>query len=245
MQEQTNMEKVKDIAKMFLYMDVGKTKHSPIVIKHPFADSGITMVRKETGDFEMVNLMKEEDLDKWRSYVEKNIMEVGTAFHLYMMITKPYALVFLDHISEYLSDNDYASILSSAWLMSESPNLDPNFSKKRLLALFKRAAPCMLMDEEEYAKFRNLGDTVTIYRGVTSYNAKNVKALSWTLDEKVAEWFAYRYGEEGIVYEAQISKEHIYAYFDGRSEAEVIVDPKHLNNITQRQVVEERMEILF
>lgn len=71
MQEQTNMEKVKDIAKMFLYMDVGKTKHSPIVIKHPFADSGITMVRKETGDFEMVNLMKEEDLDKWRSYVEK------------------------------------------------------------------------------------------------------------------------------------------------------------------------------
>ena len=162
-----------------------------------------------------------------------------------MMITKPYALVFLDHISEYLSDNDYASILSSAWLMSESPNLDPNFSKKRLLALFKRAAPCMLMDEEEYAKFRNLGDTVTIYRGVTSYNAKNVKALSWTLDEKVAESFAYRYGEEGIVYEAQISKEHIYAYFDGRSEAEVIVDPKHLNNITQRQVVEERMEILF
>ena len=32
MQEQTNMEKVKDIAKMFLYMDVGKTKHSPKII---------------------------------------------------------------------------------------------------------------------------------------------------------------------------------------------------------------------
>lgn len=245
MQEQTNMEKVKDVAKMFLHMDVGKTKFSPIVVKHPFADSGITMARAENSDYEMVNLLKEEELVKWRRYVEQCIESADSAFKLHMMISKPYALVFLDHISEYLSDNDYASILSSAWLMSESPNLDPNFSKKRLLALFKRAAPCMLMDEEEYAKFRNLGDTVTIYRGVTSYNAKNVKALSWTLDEKVAEWFAYRYGEEGIVYEAQISKEHIYAYFDGRSEAEVIVDPKHLNNITQRQVVEERMEILF
>ena len=59
------MEQVKDIAKMFLHMDVGKTKFSPIVVKPPFADSGITMVRAETGDYEMVNLLKEEDLDKW------------------------------------------------------------------------------------------------------------------------------------------------------------------------------------
>jgi len=242
MLKQSNMEQVKDVAKIFLHMGVGKTKFSPIVVKHPFADSGITMIRTENGDYEMVNLLKEEDLEKWRRYVEKNIMKAGSAFHLYMMITKSYALVFLDYISEYLSDSDYSSILSSAWLMSENPNLDPNFNKKKLLALFQRADPCMLMDENEYAKFRSLDDTVTLYRGVTSYNAKNVKALSWTLDEKVAEWFACRYGEKGTVYEAQISKEHIYAYFDGRSEAEVIVDPKHLKNISQRQVAEVIMD---
>lgn len=62
MQKQTNMEQVKDVAKMFLHMGVGKTKFSPIVVKHPFADSGITMVRTETGNYEMVNLLKEEDL---------------------------------------------------------------------------------------------------------------------------------------------------------------------------------------
>ena len=242
-QKQTNMEQVKDLAKMFLHMDVGKTKFSPIIVKHPFADSGITMVRAENGDYEMVNLLKKEELLKWRKYVEQCIESADRAFQLHMMITKPYVMVFLYHISEYLSDKDYADILSNSWVMTENPNLDPNFSKKKLLALFQRADPCMLMDENEYAKFKNLNDTVTIYRGVTSYNAKNVKALSWTLEEKVAEWFAHRYGEEGTMYKAQISKEYIYAYFDGRSEAEVIVDPKHLQNITQKHVADESMDV--
>ena len=58
----------------------------------------------------------------------------------------------------------------------------------------------------------------------------------------MAEWFAKRYGQEGTVYEAQINKEHIYALFDGRAEAEVIVDPKHLKNITERQAMDESMD---
>lgn len=72
---------------------------------------------------------------------------------------------------------------------------------------------------------------MTVYRGVTSYNAKNVKALSWTLDENVAQWFAHRYGEQGTVYQAQIRKDDIYAIFTGRNESEVMVDPKQLVNI--------------
>lgn len=71
------------------------------------------------------------------------------------------------------------------------------------------------------------------YRGVTSYNAKNIKALSWTLDRDTAEWFAYRFGEEGTVYEAQIQKEHILAFFNGRNESEVVVDPKYLEQIME------------
>ena len=240
--KQTNLEEVKDVAKMFLYMDIGETAYSPIIIKHPFSDSGITMVKNKTGDFETVDLTKEEDLDKWRKHTEQMIMGSGSAFELHMMVTKPYALVFLQYISDYLSDQDYADILSSSWLRSENPNLDPNFNKRTLLSLFKRAVPSMLMDENEYAKYEKLDDTITIYRGVTSYNEKNKKALSWTLDVKVAEWFAKRYGQEGTVYKAQINKEYIYALFDGRAEAEVIVDPKHLKNITERQTMDESMD---
>lgn len=72
-------------------------------------------------------------------------------------------------------------------------------------------------------------------------NEKNVKALSWTLDRDTAEWFAHRFGESGTVYEAQIQKKHIYAFFSGRNESEVIVDPKHLTEITQAQTMEHQV----
>ena len=80
---------------------------------------------------------------------------------------------------------------------------------------------------------KQLQHTVTVYRGVTPYNAKNIRALSWTLDRKTADWFAHRFGEEGTVYEAQIRKEHILALFTGRNESEVIVDPRHLEQIME------------
>ena len=57
--------------------------------------------------------------------------------------------------------------------------------------------------------------------------------MSWTLDRKTADWFAHRFGEEGTVYEAQIRKEHILALFTGRNESEVIVDPRHLEQIME------------
>ncbi len=94
--------------------------------------------------------------------------------------------------------------------------------------MFRSIDPQMLMDEEERGLFQSLDDVVTVYRGVTSYNAQNVKALSWTLNREVAEWFAHRFGQNGTVYEAQVKKENIYAVFLGRNEEEVIVDPERL-----------------
>ena len=99
--------------------------------------------------------------------------------------------------------------------------------------MFRSIDPQMLMDEEERGLFRSLDDVVTVYRGVTSHNAQNVKALSWTLNREVAEWFAHRYGETGTVYEAQVRKENIHAVFLGRNEAEVIVDPECLMGLSQ------------
>lgn len=96
------------------------------------------------------------------------------------------------------------------------------------------------MTEDEIETLRSLPETVSVYRGVTSYNAGKVKALSWTLDQKVAQWFANRFGENGTVYEAEISKEHILALFKGRNEWEVIVEPDHLLQLSE--ALEENME---
>ncbi len=151
------------------------------------------------------------------------------------MVNNPYALTFLKHTAPYLSQEDFSQILASAWILCEAPHNDPDVGIRKLVSMFRDADPATLMDEEEYAQFQELEDTVTVYRGVTTHNAKNVKALSWTLNRETAEWFAHRFDEDGTVYEAQIDKQHILALFNGRNESEVIVDPKYLTDITEAQ----------
>ncbi len=228
----TELAGLKRFAKTLLQLDIQKTKMSPLVVKHPFTDSGIVGIQTPDGHLGIANLVEsKKDLQTWRKQTAETIDQAESPYQVFMLITKPYLLGFLKYAQPYLSNEDFTQMLADAWVRSESPNDDPNLSKKKLLALFKAADPTILMDEEERGMLRDLESPVTVYRGVTSYNAKNVKALSWTLDENVAQWFAHRYGEQGTVYQAQIHKDHIYAIFTGRNESEVIVDPKHLVNI--------------
>lgn len=242
MKEQTDLEAVKALAHAMLELDIEQTKLSPLVVKHPFTDNGFSGIRKPDGSIAIADLLnKPDELDLWRKQVGSVIDEADSAFQIYMMVTKSYALGFLKFARNSLSEKDFADILADAWMRTEAPNNDPNLSKRDLLSLFQATDPALLMSEEDYQQFKDLDDVVTVYRGVTSMNAKNVKALSWTLDQDTAEWFAHRFGESGTVYEAQIRKEHIYAYFSGRNESEVIVDPKHLMELTQVQAMEQQV----
>ncbi len=231
---ETDLKKLKALSRSLLELDIQTTKMSPLVVKHPFTDSGIVGLRKEDGNIAVADLTSDPaSLQVWREQCRRLIDEAEKPFELFLMITKPYKLGFLKYAAPDLSEQDLALFLSHAWITTESPNSDPNLSKRELLALFRSVSPQKLMDEEEYEIFRSLEDVVTVYRGVTPYNAKNVKALSWTLNRDTAEWFAHRYGEQGTVYEAQIPKEHICAVFLGRNEAEVIVDPKRLMELSE------------
>ena len=62
------------------------------------------------------------------------------------------------------------------------------------------------------------------------------------LDRDTAEWFAHRFGEDGTVYEAQIAKAHILAVFLGRTEWEVVVDPKYLEQVQESSAQDMGME---
>ncbi len=231
---ETDLKKLKALSRSLLELDIQTTKMSPLVVKHPFTDSGIVGLRKENGNIAVADLTSDPaSLQVWREQCRRLIDEAEKPFELFLMITKPYKLGFLKYAEPFLSGQDTALFLAQAWITTESPNSDPNLNQKALLSMFRSVEPQMLMDDEEYAVFQELDDVVTVYRGVTLYNAKNVKALSWTLDRDVAEWFAHRYGEDGTVYEARIGKEHILAVFAGRNESEVIVDPKYLLELSQ------------
>ncbi|WP_281692920.1 hypothetical protein [Agathobaculum desmolans] len=121
--------------------------------------------------------------------------------------------------------------LSDAWVQTEFPSCDVNVSKLDLISLFRQCDPQKLMDEEEYAMFANLNSELEIYRGTCETDIECVKSLSWTISPQKASWFANRWHTKGYVFKAKIRREHVLACFLRRGEEEVIVDPKHLNDI--------------
>ena len=233
---ETNMELVKEAARTLLYVDVHLTEFSPLIIQHPFSTSGHVGIR-DNGKIRLLNIVEcEEDLKLWRKYISDLIDKAESARDLYIMFATPYALTFLKFAKPYLSKKDMSEILASAWTTSENPCRDPNVSKLELLAMFLTADPVALMSKEELEEYHQLSDTVTVYRGVTSHAEDTSRGLSWTLKYETARWFAQRFGCHGCVYEAQIGKEHIHAYFNGRNESEVIVHPKYLLGLTRHEI---------
>ncbi len=240
MRKETDLEEVKRIASLFLWLPPQKTKFSPVIIKHPFTDCGMVVLRNSQQEPEPANILESESaLNCWREEIGKQIKQAKSVHEIYPLVTKSYTFAFLKHTADYFSQKDLSEILSGAWVNTECPNLDQNLSQLQKLALFKAADPIYLMDASEREKLERLEEEVTVYRGVTSCNAKNIRALSWTLDYETADWFAHRYQAEGKVYEARINKEHIYALFNGAGEWEVIVDPKYLTELREAPKQEE------
>lgn len=238
MKKETDMAEVKSVAKLLLMTEVHETEFSPFIVQHPFTSSGIVVLPEKDGrDFRTMDITKDEkSLQAWRKAVSSAIEHTENPYQLYMMINKPYGLTFLKYASPHLSKKDFSEILSNAWIMCEAPHDNANVSVGKLVDMFRNADPQVLMDEEEYRDYQELGDMLTVYRGVTTHNADHVKALSWTLNQQTAKWFANRFREEGTVYEAKIAKEHIYALFNRRNESEVIVNPKYLMDIAEKKM---------
>jgi hypothetical protein len=97
-----------------------------------------------------------------------------------------------------------------------------------------------LMNVEERAFLAEVPEQLTIYRGCSIAEIESNKLrYSWTLDIKVAEFFAYKYTRaideknkcndmsKYDVIERVINKDEIVAYFNGRDESEILYFPKN------------------
>ena len=236
MLRKTDLRQVKKVAQAFLMLEPELTAYSPIVVKHPFTDSGTCAINTGSGEWELANILDNpKAMQSWRKTISDLIDNAESAEQIHMMLTKSYRFAFLKYAMPHLSKQDFSEYLADAWVNCEAPNGDPNFTQRQMVSLFRKAAPESLMDEDDLQRFMELEETVAVYRGVTSFNAERVRALSWTLDKDTAHWFAHRFGEDGTVYEAQIEKKHILAFFSSRNESEVIVDPKYLMEIEEVQ----------
>lgn len=229
MKEITDLENIKERAKMLLNTNIIETQMSPMFVSHPFTKSGIVFV-PEGNDMVELNIAESPvAFVKWKDIMSKQIDNSSSVYNILYILNDAYLLLFFDTIEDLLSPEDYSKLLVHCWKNSEYSNCDANVSKNKLLNYFKKADKKYLLSEEQ-TTINSLSDKVIIYRGVTPYNKKNIRALSWTLDYNTAKWFANRFGQNGIIYSATIDKNKIYAYFNDK-EQEVIVDPKFLEDI--------------
>ena len=228
----TDMEGLRLVAKGLLSTEIHDTEYAPLIISHPFASSGIVFLPGKTGR-EMLDITSsEENRMRWRKYLDKCIDQAASVFQICCMLNKPYRLAFLKYAQPHIEKKEFAQLLGLCWIQTEAPNQDVNVSQKEFVEMFQEASAEDLMNLDERRKLAELPDELTVYRGVTEKNKDNILAMSWTMKQKTAEWFANRFEGRGKVYQAKVRKEDILAVFLGRNESEVIIDPKNLKELS-------------
>lgn len=134
---------------------------------------------------------------------------------------RPYRIDSFMKIKDTLQDVPYWELLSEIW--TDTENMWQHLDDWKILLTSLRPHREMMMSEEERQFKENMKNRVQIYRGCEE--GVNEVGLSWTLSKEKAEWFANRFGKNGIVRERPINKAEIIAYLNGRGEQEIIVKP--------------------
>lgn len=217
------ISKIREMAKLFADIPIYDTRVGGVA-SHPFTNTWITGIYDKDRKLTLVDLRKEDEQAKWREQIKATIDESDLT-GICLMLNKPYILTFISYIESMLSDEELGVILGTFWTAIENITGDSNVNGMEIVKWFKRADKKSLMNEEELLVYESLPEEVTVYRGVTSYNRKKEKALSWTLDYEKAVWFANRFSTgTGEVLTMTVPKKRILCYFDGGSEQEAIVD---------------------
>ena len=234
--ENTNLEYCKKVAIAFLHEPILQTDLFGI-ITHPVFESNFTIEINEDGTqgSGLVDLLKDKKmLSRYIRCYENRINEQKDLYGILKFIRKQYLLQYLNITKEHLSCRDFSESLIEGWVSDEYANQNTSVSKEELLNMFLMADAEYMIDDEDKKLIKQLktAKKITIYRGVTEYNEKDVnKSLSWTLDVDTALYFATRFNQHGNVYKATISPDDVLAYTNIRDEHEVIVNPVGLQNI--------------
>lgn len=236
MVKNTNLEYCKKIAIAFLHQPILPTDCFGI-ITHPVLESNFVVGMNEDGTQSngLVDLLKDKKmLSRYIKYYENCINSQKDLYGILNFIRKPYILQFLNITKEQISCRDFSESLIEGWVSDEYANQNTSVSREELLNMFLMADAEYMIDNEDKKTYQTIKNSkeITIYRGVTEYNEKDVdKALSWTLDIDTALYFATRFNQHGNVYKAIIASDDVLAYTNIRNEQEVIVNPIGLNDI--------------
>ena len=138
---------------------------------------------------------------------------------------RPYRLDALIEDGHKLTDKRYWQLLSHIWQQIENC-----WQYKRALSVLfhsDRPGKRWMMDADERKVFKGLPETLTVYRGCDRKD--NQRNWSWTLSREKADWFANRFRclrRKRFVAMGECCKSDALAYFSGRDEEEILVNPR-------------------
>ncbi|PGT89914.1 hypothetical protein [Bacillus thuringiensis] len=146
---------------------------------------------------------------------------------IFMLMNKMYLEVkeedrfqfFLDNYTHY----DYGHSVLSKELVQDAFRCQTPAQRKEML--------------DELNDKVGKANVVTVYRGQSDKSTHYTESISWTLSEEVAHKFAKRHGFDGEVYKGSVHKKDIMAYYNGRSEEEVLVKPSEVKDVTSMNQV--------
>lgn len=228
--ETTNLDKIKEIFKTLL--ELRPIQKNEIFVSHPFLTTRVVMTKDK-----MIDIFEDSDgFKEWKEFFKKRIEKETRLMSLFLHIEKPYRLSVFSYTCDYMGEKDYGEILNMCWTTEEFNSNNPDVTKKEMVSLFKKANKQYLMEEDDYKTYLELPDKITIYRGVRSPKYK--KGLAWSLDKDIATWFATRFeSDEYYLYEVEIDKKEILAYFNDRDEQEIIINPYNLKKYEIKEMV--------
>jgi hypothetical protein len=169
--------------------------------------------------FENMNAIINKQYTHKKMLLKKYIKDGDLGGYLFAH-ERPYRLNAFMKINHKFSDKEYWKNLNSIW--TDSENIYQNiFSWKHLLNSDRKCKESF-MSKGDLKFFKNLPETLTIYRGCTK--GLNENGYSYTTERTQAEWFANRFrnGEAKVV-ELKVKKKDVFAYTNSRSENEIII----------------------
>ena len=113
MPRETDLLRVKLVAHTLLDVQIQETALSPVIVSHPFTNSGISALRNEDGSLSMVDLINNsDDCTRWRRKVGEQIDSAENVHQLFVLLNPPYYLTFIKFAASALSEKDLGQLLS-------------------------------------------------------------------------------------------------------------------------------------
>lgn len=161
--------------------------------------------------------------------------ERGDLQHAVMTHEKPFRLGVLAEYEDRMTDTVFWKTFADAWTSSENLWQDAEVIDRVLSS--PRPNREEMMTPDECHALDAMPDTLTIYRGYAGEGTW--RGWSWTTDREKGEWFARRppapmadTPTDPTLVEATVSKSDVIAYFTGRNEFEIVVDPRKVKIVS-------------